>query len=101
MRFMPVLQKADTPGQGRTRRDFAGPLPIFYMNDYSVMGLRVSDCAATFNLLAAHRYTLIERDGCRGIVVRCAAEIRQIIDLLTQNGIRGEMADIAEQIYQG
>ena len=101
MRFMPILQKSDTHGQDRAERDFAGPLPIFYMNDYSVLGLRVSDCAATFKLLAAHRYTVTDRDGCRGIVIRSAADIRQLLALLTKNGLQGEMADIADQMYQG
>ncbi len=101
MRFLPIVPKPDTHDQIRTSGVFAGPLPRFYMNDYSVMGLRVSDCAATFRLLAAHHYAVTERQGCRGIAIRAAAEIPQIVELLAQNGLNGEVTDVAEQIYQG
>ena len=101
MRFMPILPKPDIHDQTCTAGVFTGPLPRFYMNDYSVMGLRVSDCAATFRLLAAHRYDVAERQGCRGIAIRAAAEIPQIIALLARNGLSGEVTDVAEQIYQG
>ncbi len=101
MRFMPIVPKPDIHDQTRAAGVFAGPLPPFYMNDYSVMGLRVNDCAATFRLLAAHRYALSERQGCRGVAIHAAAEIPAIIDLLARNGLSGEVTDVAEQIYQG
>ena len=101
MHFMPILPKPDIRGQTRGAGALPEPLPAFYMNDYSVMGLQVNDCAAAFKLLEAHHYTLTHRRKCRGVIIRSAREIRQIIDLLSQNGLNGEMADIAEQIYQG
>ncbi len=101
MHFMPIVPQADMQDQSRTAAVFAGPLPRFYMNDYSVMGLRVNDCAATFRLLAAHRYDVSERRGCRGVAIQAAAEIPEIIDLLARNGVSGEVTDVAEQIYQG
>lgn len=101
MRFMPILPKPDIRGQTRASGTLPEPLPTFYMNDYSVMGLRVNDCAATFKLLEAHRYTVSDRQGSRGVAIRSVREIQQIIDLLSKYGVNGEMADIAEQIYQG
>ncbi len=101
MRFMPILAKTGNYGRDQAAGVFTGPLPDFYMNDYSVMGLRVSDCAATFKLLEEHRWAVIDRQGCLGVAIRSAAEIRKIIDLLTANGVRGELADVAEQMYQG
>lgn len=101
MSFIPILPKPDVPGQATPDEVFRGPLPTFYMNDYSVMGLRVSDCAAALELLEAHRYPLIIRQGCRGVAIRSAAEIRQIVGLLAENGLDGEMVDIVDQIYQG
>ncbi len=101
MRFMPILPKPDSRGPIRAAGAMPEPLPTFYMNDYSVMGLRVSDCAATFKLLEAHRYAVTDRQGSRGVAIASAREVPQIIDLLAKNGVNGEMADIAEQIYQG
>lgn len=101
MRFFPILAKPDVHGPAQPGEVFAGPLPAFYMNDYSVMGLRVNDCAATFALLEAHRYPVLRRQGCRGVAIRTAADIRQIIGLLAENGLNGELADLVDQVYQG
>ncbi|MGD9250982.1 MAG: hypothetical protein PVG19_07145 [Desulfobacterales bacterium] len=101
MRFMPILPKPGIRGQTRAAGALPEPLPTFYMNDYSVMGLRVSDCAATFKLLEDHRYAVTDRQGSRGVTIGSARDVRQIIELLSKNGVSGEMADIAEQIYQG
>lgn len=101
MRFLPIFQKPGDHGVLPPDEGFAGPLPVFYMNDYSVMGLRVSDREAALALLANHRYTVRHREGCRGVAIRCAADMRAIIDLLIEGGLAAEVADIAEQIYQG
>ena len=101
MRFLPIVTRPSIHNQGGPADGFAGPLPTFYMNDYSVLGLRVSDRAAAFKLLKAHRFPVAHQQGCRGITVRNVEEIRRISGLLAENGLNGELADIAEQIYQG
>ncbi len=101
MRFLPLLAKHGGNNGLSADEVFTGPLPAFYMNDYSVIGLRVSDCTAAFALLADHHYTVADLQGGRGVAVRSAADISAIIGLLTANGLAAEMADIAEQIYQG
>ena len=100
MPFLPIVSKPEIHDP-ETDATWAGPLPAFYMNDYSVMGLQVSDCDAAFELLATRRYEVTRRHGCRGVVIHAAGEIRRIAGLLAENGLSGEMADIAGQIYQG
>lgn len=101
MRFLPLVPKPGIQGLLSSDAVFADSLPVFYMNDYSVMGLRVSDCAAALALLVDRRYTVIDRQGGRGVAIRSAADIQRIVGLLAKNGLDAELADVAEQIYQG
>ena len=100
MPFLPIVSRMEIRDAG-TAATPSVPLPVFYMNDYSVMGLRVSDCDAALELLAAHRYAVSRRHGCHGVVVGPPEDIRAIAALLAENGLGGEMADIVTQIYQG
>ena len=101
MRFLPLVAKPGIQGLSSSDAVFTGSLPAFYMNDYSVMGLRVSDCDAAFALLADRRYAVTHRQGGRGVAIRSAADIQRIVGLLAKNGLDAEVADVAEQIYQG
>ncbi len=101
MPFLPILPKPGIRGMLSADEVCTGSLPAFYMNDYSVMGLRVSDCAAALALLADRRYTLTKRQGDTGVAIRSAADIQRIVGLLSKNGLDAELADVAEQIYQG
>ncbi len=101
MPFLPIVSKLEIRDRGDSSMTSAGSLPTFYMNDYSVLGLRVSDCDAAFKLLANRRYVVTRRHGCRGVFVPAAKDIRKITGLLVENGLSGEIADLADQIYQG
>lgn len=101
MRFLPILPKPGKLGLRPSNEAFAGPLPAFYMNDYSVMGLRVSNCAAALALLTDQRHTVTHHHGCRAVAIRSAADIQRIVGLLVNNNLDAELADVAEQIYQG
>jgi hypothetical protein len=100
MPFLPIVTRPENRDQG-TAESPTGPLPTFYMNDYSVMGLRVSDCDAALALLTARRYAVARRHGCHGVVVGSADDIRVIAGLLAESGLGAEMTDIVAQIYQG
>ncbi len=100
MPFLPIVSRTEIRDQG-TAMTSTGPLPTFYMNDYSVLGLQVSDCDAAFELLATRRFAVTRRRGCRGVVVRSTEDISKIAALLAENGVSGEMADIVGQVYQG
>jgi hypothetical protein len=101
MSYLPIVSKSGGLQPLPTGEMFEGPLPTFYMNDFSIMGLRVSDCAATVNLLRRHRFAVGHRREKLGVDIRNAADVRQIIGLLAEHGLAAELADVAEQIYQG
>jgi hypothetical protein len=100
MPFLPIVTRPENRDQG-TAESPTGPLPTFYMNDYSVMGLWVSDCDAALALLAARRYAVARRQDCQGVIFDSTEDIRAIAGLLAENGLGGEMADIVGRIYQG
>ena len=76
-------------------------LPVFYMEDYSVMGLRVTDLDSALELLAGQDMRLSGEGACRRVVLDDRRQIPRVVDLLTSHGISCIMADVAEQMYQG
>ena len=75
-------------------------LPLFYMSDWSMVGLVVSDCDRAvrvldnrFPLIRGLQGTEVLADGVRGFV--------DIIDALKTAGIECGVSDVVSQIYQG
>jgi hypothetical protein len=76
-------------------------LPLFYMNDYSVLGLQVSDLDMAYQVLA-DQYVAIERKTDHlEIKIERSGQMPEIVTLLKHNGIGCSITDIADQIYQG
>lgn len=81
--------------------DVDAHLPTFYMNDYSIMGLRVDRLDDTRTILDNHYFSVTETAG--GIVVEiCSFEgISEICGMLEAQGIEWAITDLVENIYQG
>ena len=97
---LPLMPKGDgTPVAGydadRAR------LPLFYMNDFSRLGLRVHPCDAALRLLAEHHYGLVRSQYGHSVSLEQAAQLPELVELLARRGIACEIADVAETIYQG
>lgn len=75
--------------------------PLFYMNDFSLLGLRVE------NLKRAAQ--VLEADGYRLVRARCSAKVffdshgrlQNIFETLQGNGVSFVMADLVSCVYQG
>jgi hypothetical protein len=78
----------------------AGGLPVFYMNDYSRMGLWVSDCAAAMELLR-DEFTLSGGPGTPEIVLDGSTAIWALVGKLRAAGIDCGFGDVVDQLYQG
>ena len=76
-------------------------LPLFYMNDYSVLGLLVSDLDITYQLLVNQNLAIVRNADHIAISIEWPGQISEIVNLLDRNGIDCEITDIADQIYQG
>jgi hypothetical protein len=76
-------------------------LPSFYMEDYTVLGLRVGDLAEAVRILEKNDIRIYKRPGFSELSFEQRDQIPHIIQLLTANNISCVMADIVEQVYQG
>ena len=77
------------------------PLPAFYMSDYSVIGLRVENLEEVVRVLRDKSYRVSGEDCGVEVMINGPADFQDIVRLLRAGGIRYEMGDLVEQIYQG
>lgn len=97
MKAIPVLQHGRRAAACLTN----GSLPLFYMNDYSVLGLQVSDLDLAYRVLADQHVTIEHRSDYLKLQIQQIAQVPEIVSLLNRNGIHCGLSDIADQIYQG
>lgn len=76
-------------------------LPTFYMEDYTILGLRVGNLGAAVRLLEKNGIALLKKAGYIELSVEQKDQILNIIQLLRANDVSCDIADIVEQIYQG
>ena len=76
-------------------------LPCFYMEDYTVLGLRVGDLDAALRLLQKNGISIFKSPGYGELSIQQRDRIPHIIQLLNANDISCVIADIVEQVYQG
>jgi hypothetical protein len=77
------------------------PLPVFYMVDYSVMGLLVDRLNEALRTLKDHGFSIEEESWGSEVVIEGPARAREIVRLLQERGISCEMADVVGDMYQG
>ena len=75
--------------------------PPFYMEDFSVLGLRVGNLTTAVRVLEKNGIRINKGQGFNELSLREKDEIPHIIQLLTTNGISCAIADIVEHVYQG
>jgi hypothetical protein len=104
---MPILEKDKfgsckahgQTGQGCT---IARPLPVFYMSDYSVLGLLVDRLEEAVRVLAENRFQVLwEAGGDLEVVLADPGHLQKMTQVLTANRIGFEIADVVSGIYQG
>ena len=79
----------------------SGSLPAFYMEDYSILGLRVDRLNESLRILDKQKFEIITAPDRFEIVIDNAGQIPDIVDLLDRNGIVSDLSDVIEQVYQG
>ena len=97
MAYYPILHKRDRL-EGAIAQQ---AMPTFYMQDYTVLGFRVDDCDRALEILDRHAFTVRHDYRNKGVEIDSAERLRAVMQLLEDNGLRCEIADIAEGIYQG
>ena len=76
-------------------------LPSFYMEDYTVLGLRVGNLNAADRVLEKNGIRIIKKSGYSELPIEKSEQIPHIVQLLIANDISCVIADIVEQVYQG
>jgi hypothetical protein len=76
-------------------------LPTFYMEDYTVLGLRVGNLGAAERLLGKNGIVLHKKKGYLELSVEKRDQLAHIIRMLNSHHIPCEIADIVEHVYQG
>jgi hypothetical protein len=97
MSILPVLQQ----GSDRAVCISNDALPVFYMSDYSVLGLLVANLDGARQVLADHKFAVTDKSDHLEVNIDRAAQMREITTLLDQNGINCGLSDIVDQVYQG
>ncbi len=78
-----------------------GSLPTFYMEDYTVLGLRVGNVDAALPLLEKNGICILKSPGYSELSIEQRDQVPHIIKILNANDISCVIADIVEQVYQG
>lgn len=97
MAYYPIVQKNDRPTAMAGHR----LLPTFYMEDFSVLGFRVNDCDHAVQILDRHAFSLKRAGASIEVNIETASRMPEILQLLNDNGMECEIADVADGMYQG
>ena len=76
-------------------------LPSFYMEDYTVLGLKVGNLDAAVRLLEKNGINTFKNPVCSELSIDHRDQIPFIIKLLNSNNLSCIITDIVEQVYQG
>ena len=76
-------------------------LPLCYMSDYSVMGIVVDAVEECVQVLEVNEFAIL-RDALNVEVILAEnSEAYRLMATLREHGLGCEIADVAEEIYQG
>ncbi len=78
-------------------------LPIYYMGDYSEIGILVDGLEAALEVLQGSGWLVQGSDtGCGAeVITERPEEIRTLLERLTASGIASEVGDVIDGIYRG
>ena len=76
-------------------------LPSFYMEDFTILGLRVGNLNAADRVLEKNGIRIIKKAGYSELPIEKSEQIPHIVRLLNASDITCVIADIVEQVYQG
>jgi hypothetical protein len=75
-------------------------LPSFYMADFSILGITVTDYPAAQGLLRQCGYTVIARPGGGELKLQHVSLLPMLLERLAGHGIGAILSDVADTIYQ-
>ena len=97
MTHVPIIRKKDPSADAIE----LSHLPTFYMADFSVLGFRVNDCERALRILDRHAFVIKRDQGSASVKIETVVRMQAVMQVLRDNGVDCEVADIAESMYQG
>ena len=76
-------------------------LPVDYMGDYSVMGLKVGRYREAVRILAENRFSITTASRFSEIELQGPGQVADVVRVLRAHRIDCGLTDIADQLYQG
>lgn len=76
-------------------------LPLFYMNDFSVLGVVVQRLAKALKVLENNGFSVTRKQNCARIRFNTRIELSKLFDTLNRNQVAYGTADLVSQAYQG
>lgn len=77
------------------------PLPPSYMSEYSVLGFFAEDPAEAVRVLQEGGFSMEKQGEMQEVLVEGHADLQRIAEVLWKNGVRTELADVVDGLYQG
>jgi hypothetical protein len=75
--------------------------PLFYMNDFSRLGLVVSQLDKALSVLQTSGYTVHSDERGNLLEIDTRAQVTHIFEVLAAHAIACETADLVSCVYQG
>lgn len=97
MSYYPIVSRNQKQMEGLHHVE----LPKAYMEDFSVLGFRVEDCEQALGILDRSSFDLKQSHGRTLLKIEDTARIKEVIQVLHDNGLDCEVTDVAQGMYQG
>lgn len=75
--------------------------PATYMEDYSMIGLRVDPLEDALRILEDYHYTLVQEGPHVEVVFDSSARVPVLVALLRRHGVGCDLSDVIDEVYQG
>lgn len=94
MGCLPIMEKGKPVA---CHRDW----PLFYMNDFSRLGLVVNRLAEALTVLRSGGFTVHEQESRPQVEIADREQLAEVLGALSRHGLNCEMSDLVSCVYQG
>ena len=94
MGWLPIMEKGKPVACHRE-------WPLFYMNDFSRLGLVVIHLDQALVLLNANGFTVVDDNDTPLVEIANQGQLAGVVQSLARNGFTCEVSDLVSCVYQG
>lgn len=75
--------------------------PLFYMNDFSRLGIVVAQLGQAVTVLKKSGFHLLDAEQGMAVVTENRAQVSRVLEELAAHQVEFELADLVSCVYQG